>query len=825
MSSKKSAALFAGILISVHTLAAQDDSNVPVRRAIPVGPRTAPAVPFDSPPPAPTPAPTAEPRIIQPVTTESADTPPPATAAASTPDKAQIDYANSFYARKMYDMAAPEYEKYLGLYPGYPDMQSAYYRLAESYRGTGNMNGAKNAYDTLLSTYTTGEFIGPAAYRLADIYFQERDYNMALALFRRAIVRLADPAAINSSKFFTARCLENLNSLVEARIAYEGVAAIKENNPFREASILSLARLLANGDQKVQALKQYELLANETKNPEVRAEAFVKAALLKIDLGHADKAMVDLEKAVQESEPGPWKTIARIGLLRVYYGAGKFKQLIDAYVAKPSDFSGDTLPEVLLLVANSHRQLAQYKDAQLVYEQVIRGYPDSSYAKQAEYERLVSLYSANDPALIAAVDKYLSQNPVSEKRDQIALLKAETLYRKQDFLAAAAVYNTINQSALPTNLRAEAQFKLGWCLMQTRDYALAIPAFSTFLDANPQHKLFASALAQRAIAYQQSKDLSSALKDFGTLISSYPKTRERELALQQKALILGQQQDNQGMSENFQTLLKDYPQTPAAAQANYWIGWSAFEAKDFKSAIPPLEAARKIDKEQFYERATLRIILSCRYLEEKDGLSREVDSYLQTGSKTKVPADILRWLGKEYLLAKNFPRAESYLTLLTTRKDDTAADDWLNLGRCLADQKRYDEAAKAFAVYLAGTKEPIPRATGLLEMGDAQLGLGKFDDAQKSADEACALQPEGRLNADGRMLAGEIQMARGNYESAAKLFQSVSVIMDDPNITPRALDLATEALKKAGKDAEAAKVLNQLETRYAEYLQNKKSAQ
>ena len=110
-------------------------------------------------------------------------------------------------------------------------------------------------------------------------------------------------------------------------------------------------------------------------------------------------------------------------------------------------------------------------------------------------------------------------------------------------------------------------------------------------------------------------------------------------------------------------------------------------------------------------------------------------------------------------------------------------------------------------------------------MGDAQLGLGKFDDAQKSADEACALQPEGRLNADGRMLAGEIQMARGNYESAAKLFQSVSVIMDDPNITPRALDLATEALKKAGKDAEAAKVLNQLETRYAEYLQNKKSAQ
>jgi len=163
--------------------------------------------------------------------------------------------------------------------------------------------------------------------------------------------------------------------------------------------------------------------------------------------------------------------------------------------------------------------------------------------------------------------------------------------------------------------------------------------------------------------------------------------------------------------------------------------------------------------------------------------------------------------------------------MLTGRKDEATGDDWLNLGRSLASQHRYDVAEKAFDVYLETAKDPIPRCTGLLALGDAQLGIGKFDEAQKSVDQACALQPEGRLNAEGRIKAGEIQMARGSYEDAAKRFLRVSLLIDDPNITPHAMELAIEALKKAGKDAEAAKTLNDLKTRYSEYLQKKDDGQ
>ena len=479
---------------------------------------------------------------------------------------------------------------------------------------------------------------------------------------------------------------------------------------------------------------------------------------------------------------------------------------------------------MLLLAGNGDRKLGIFKDAVQLYDQIIKSYPDSAYAKEAQYQRLVSLYYAEDPALVAEIDKYLAANPGSDKNSQITLLKAEALYREKKFADAVPVYSSLVGSALPDDLMADAEFKLGWCQMQTKEYADAINSFSHFLAAYPKNKLAPSALAQRAVASQQTgRILRSALKDFDQLIANYPKAKEHELALQQKELILGQQQDNQGMSDTFQKLLKEYPQTIGAAQANYWIGWAAFTAKDYKDAVAPLDTARKADKDQFFEKATLYIMTSWLYLEDRDKLAAEVDAYPKSGTKIKIPGHILRWLGIEFLNDKKYEQAEKYLTMVTARKDEVITDDWLNLGRSLSSQHRSAEAVQAFDNYLAGAKEPVPRASGLLALGDAQLSLGKYDDAQKSVDQACSLQPEGRLNAEGRILSGEIQVARGEYEKGAKLFLSVSVLLDDPNITPHAMELAIDALKKAGKDADAAKVLNDLQTRYSEYVQQKKN--
>ncbi|PYL30755.1 MAG: hypothetical protein DMF45_01515, partial [Verrucomicrobia bacterium] len=58
---------------------------------------------------------------------------PPA-AETEQPEKRQLEYANALFTRKLYDLAIPEYQKYLDDYPGASGRPNAYFSLGECYR-------------------------------------------------------------------------------------------------------------------------------------------------------------------------------------------------------------------------------------------------------------------------------------------------------------------------------------------------------------------------------------------------------------------------------------------------------------------------------------------------------------------------------------------------------------------------------------------------------------------------------------------------------------------------------------------------------------------
>src|SRR5450755_12531 len=137
----RAATVFLAVLALLQPLLFAQRFEVPVRRAEPATPAqpdepvqpdvtpspseppTPPAVPFDFDNP-PKPA-RARPAASSPALRPAA-TPAPAEATnpddirvapnvGQTPEKAQINFANGLYVRKLYDLAAPEYERYLGI--------------------------------------------------------------------------------------------------------------------------------------------------------------------------------------------------------------------------------------------------------------------------------------------------------------------------------------------------------------------------------------------------------------------------------------------------------------------------------------------------------------------------------------------------------------------------------------------------------------------------------------------------------------------------------------------------------------------------------------
>src|SRR5438552_4920080 len=493
----------------------------------------------------------------------------PRTRDSEAPDRRQLDYANALFTRKLYDLAAPEYQKYLDDYPGSRGRANAYFSLGECYRNLNKPSNARTNFQKVLNDFGDSEFAGPAAYALGEMAFTQKDYGAALPLFHRSAAKSKESAVALSARYFEARCLEALGRKEEASDIYLEVADAGNPNPYREDSRWTAASILVGRGRKVDALKQYEALSNETQKPALKAESAVGGGMIALDLVQADRgkidtAMVDraanlLQKGRSLPEAGKFRAIAQVGLRRLQYQSGQYAQLLAEYQKEQEKLPEAAQAEVLLLAANSERQLGHAKQAEELYRQLMAKYPDREEAKDAAYQRLINVYNSDPSALLAEVAEFLATNPTDERADQAKLVKAEALYKQQNYTEAASIYGELRASQLSPKLHAESAYKFRLCHFETKSIPDIIEAFTYYVQTFPDNPQVPAALAQRALAYEQDKKYDAALSDLNTILTKYPSAHEREATLQLKALILGQQDNTKSMVETFRQLLKDFP--------------------------------------------------------------------------------------------------------------------------------------------------------------------------------------------------------------------------------------------------------------------------
>lgn len=733
---------------------------------------------------------------------------------ATDPASQSLLAANGFYKREMYDMAIYEYEKFLIADPNAAERDGALFRLAESHRFLGNSSAARRAYEKLLEQFRSGEFVGAGAYRLAEIYYGEQNYDAAVGLFRTAKVNSAEDAVKLSASYYEASALDASGKKKEALKVFEEIAEKRNDNPYRDAADFYVSESLSESGKKAEALEAYRGLGESAEKPGMQAEAVVKAGAIAAELGRKEEARELFKAALAKPGIGEWKGVAKLGAVRLAYEAGDFEEPANLTAEEIGGLPDDAIPEAMLISANAKRQLGDREGAVALYGEILEEYPDSDAAGSAQFQRLVSLDQTDGVDMLEQVNEFLATSTDPRERARAYLLKAETLFKRGDYEAAVEFYRTSLENDLSDRQLEQALYKLGWCLAQTADWIGAKQTYSKFLATYPDSELKTSALAQRALAAQQDKDYAAAMRDFQQLIDDYPDAPERELALQQKALVLGQQERYEEMAAAFEELLVDYPETSAAAQAQYWIGWAAFEQKDYDGALEHLLKAREMNPEQFGDRATARIVLIHFYAEDRASVEAEIDG-ARAGS---VPSDVTVWLGQQYFEEGDYEKTEKFLAPLAELDPSipVSADILINLGRARLARDKYDEALGPIDRYLSMARDPVSRSRALLAKSEIALGKGQPDEATTLVEEALLLQPEGKYNAEGRLLMGDIHMARGEFDLAARTFLTIAVLYDDVAVTPRALRRAAAAYKRIGNSVEADKALDELKSRFPE---------
>jgi len=766
-------------------------------------------------PTAPQPVPTPTPASTAPTPSATSSPSRPLPQAASN-EQRQLGLADFYYTQQQWDSAITEYQRFLFEFPRSTQLGPALYRLAEAYMKLGNTNSARLYYAKLVELPHPGPEAGVAAFRLAEFERQEKDFGLAEAHYKLAAQLIADANVKISARYFSARCLQELNRKTEARVIYQTLADMADAHPFREVSQFQAALLAGEAGRTEDSLMRFEKLAAEAVNPDIKAEAITRAALTLVELPDHKKALAALEKALKIPETAKWHPILQLGILKTCMTLGDNERVIAAYHVAEGTIDSTQLPEIQLIVGNAHRALKQYAEAAALYTKLIDAAPVSPAAATARYERLVCYYNLERKELPQDIDAFLATNPAPTETNNALLMKAEILRLRSDFSGAAAAYAQVTKSKqLKSERQNDALMRWAECSVRAGDAQGTIAASTALLTAAPNYPLAGTALFWRAETQRSAKQYAAAEKDYEELVKRFPASTDREMALKQLALLRGEQSDNAGMTAGFERLLKEYPETSSKAEAHHWIGRSAFEAKDYKTAVPNLMEARKLDPANYFESDSLRLIYCTYNLNLPEDFWLRVQEYLPQG-KSKISPDLLRWCAQWHIDAKQFAKAEPALSLLCAGEEVTDAD-WLQLANARLALKNPNGAIESAKTYISLVKHPTSKARGLLIQAKAQLDLGLSADAQKSVDEMIRVQPEGPLNAEARIVAGDIQVAQKNFDAAAKLFESVSIVFDDDQIAPASMEKAYYAYRSGGKLKESLTVLNRLQSRYPEY--------
>ncbi len=797
----------------------QNSGSTPPK-AVPVNP-TEPVAP--SQPPALSPSPEPEPpQTPTPQATNGKNSPTtgPVGIAARKPEDVQFELAEALTGQKQWDAAINEYQSFVDKFPASPKVGSAYFRIAEAHEKIGNVNSARLFYGKQLQSNQPGPYAGKAAYVLARFEFQEGDYQASLGHYKRAAQLLDQPEAKLSSQYFSGRCLQFLGRNLEARNVFQPLADAEQEHPYREASQFQLAMLLEEAARLADALTRFIQLGDKAQNPTVRAESATRVAILHLKLNDPKKAIPAIETALATPGTEQWHPLLKNNLFRASASLGLDQKVIEFFPELEPALDKDQRLEMLALVSEAHLRLKQYPECLVVLEKIIDADPSSTAAGKARYDKLRCFYNLESPDLPQEIDAFLASNPADGDRDNAFLMKAEYLRSKGDFANAADAYGQASKSnALKPQRKTEAQLRWAECAVRSEKTRDIIESTTLLIAGSPDHPFAATALAWRAEANRRLKALPAAEKDYKLLVDRYPKAEERHNALLQLALLRGEQNDNAGMSTLFEKLIQDYPKSAEAAQAHHWIGWAAFEAKDYKKATPHLEDARKLLPEKYQESDSLRLIFCAYYLNEPEICWGRITEYLPKG-KTQIPTDILRWNAKQFAEAKKPAKSEPVWTLVCAA-EDAKEGDWLALSKDRLQNIQFDKALEAIESYQKLATSPAAQSLGFVMKCRAELGKGQHDAAQKSLEEALRLQPEGRLNAEARILAGDVQSAKGQWEAAAKLYASVAVVIDDEELSPLALEKSYRAYEQAGKVKEAGDTLNRLQSRFPEYAREK----
>ncbi|MBC8875541.1 MAG: tetratricopeptide repeat protein, partial [Planctomycetes bacterium] len=225
---------------------------------------------------------------------------------------------------------------------------------------------------------------------------------------------------------------------------------------------------------------------------------------------------------------------------------------------------------------------------------------------------------------------------------------------------------------------------------------------------------------------------------------------------------------------NFAKLASGYPDSSLAAEANFHVGESHYEKREFEEAAKAYAAAKaKNPAKDIGEKAVYKLGWSHYQLEQYDAALADFTEQLGSFPQGPLKTDAL------FMKAECLYGLENYAEALPAYKATQGIElssptisvlALLHGGQSASQLKQWDEALALLAQIPEKHAESPYVPEACYELGWAKQNSGKEDEAMKDYEQA-ADKSRGAVGARARFMIGELHFTRKKYVDAIREFQ------------------------------------------------------
>jgi TolA-binding protein len=340
--------------------------------------------------------------------------------------------------QQLWQDAKRQFEEFLDRHPDSETADRALYELAWCERGMERKAEAVKRYDQLLTSHPGSELALKARAERSELTFDAKEFEQTVLELKRALETAKEPA-------------------------------------LREEMLYRLGAAQFNKGDFEDAARSLESFVTNFPGSKLAASAGFQAGECRLKLGDPRKARDHFSAAVSKAAPGRKE---KTGDSRDK-GSGKNKKVRNETVEKTGNGDDKVYEPALVRLAETHAALLEWEDSDRRYEELLKRFPKSAFARLAKFGRgwaLENLRKYDDAiALFREVVALKERDPLSarcqlhigeclfgqKKYDEalIELVRVQTTYRMPEWSAKALLEMARVFDAKGDAAKAEAQYR------------------------------------------------------------------------------------------------------------------------------------------------------------------------------------------------------------------------------------------------------------------------------------------------------------------------------------------------------------------------------